>query len=377
MTDATRVSPFLGLPGAVEGEGPNAGAPAHYGALVAEQRPLERGGAVVDLGNLGVIRLRGADRLTWLDSLTSGLVRSLAPGESGETLLLDVQGRIEHAAAVLDDGESTWLVTEGTRADEFASWLDRMRFLLDVRVERADEIVAAVGVFGDRELGAAAPNGVPLVWHDEWASTRVGGVSYATTDAHPGRDWDLHVHLLERPALEALAERVRVGDVSAAGIDALEALRIAAWRPRLARDVDSRAIPHELDWTRSAVHLEKGCYRGQETVAKVHNLGRPPRRLVHLDLDGSLGALPAAGAVLHVAGDPDRAVVGQITSIGVHHENGPIALALVKRRLDPEAVLAADLDGEGITAAQTAIVSPEAGHAADVPRLPRLGRRSG
>ena len=72
-----------------------------------------------------------------------------------------------------------------------------------------------------------------------------------------------------------------------AGTWAYEALRIAAGRPRLGLDTDHRTIPHELGWIETAVHLSKGCYRGQETVARVHNLGHPPRRLVRLHLDGA------------------------------------------------------------------------------------------
>ena len=83
-----------------------------------------------------------------------------------------------------------------------------------------------------------------------------------------------------------------MGDRPLAGIWAAEALRVAAWRPRLGFETDHRTIVHEVDWLRTAVHLHKGCYRGQETVARVHNLGRPPRRLVFLHLDGSGHVLP-------------------------------------------------------------------------------------
>lgn len=166
------------------------------------------------------------------------------------------------------------------------------------------------------------------------------------------------------------AAALAASDVPVAGTLALEALRIAAWRPRLA-DADERTIPHELDWMRSAVHLDKGCYRGQETVAKVHNLGHPPRRLVLLHLDGSQGVLPAPGAV--VRAQSDDAEVGRVTAVATHHELGPIALAVVKRTVDPTAVLVTDAEDTVVTAAQQVIVPPSAGATADVPRMPRLG----
>ena len=126
---------------------------------------------------------------------------------------------------------------------------------------------------------------------------------------------------------------------------------------------------------RSAVHLAKGCYRGQETVAKVHNLGHPPRRLVLLHLDGSAGVLPGAGSVV-LNGEKE---VGTVTSSARHHELGPIGLAVVKRTLDPQAPLTVRIDEEGespaelVAAAQEVIVPVEAGATAGVPRMPRLG----
>jgi folate-binding protein YgfZ len=154
-----------------------------------------------------------------------------------------------------------------------------------------------------------------------------------------------------------------------AGTLALEALRVAAWRPRFAREVDARSIPHELDWLRSAVHLAKGCYRGQETVAKVHNLGRPPRRLVQLDLDGSEAVLPLPGDTV-LDGDQE---VGSVTSSALHHEEGPIALAVVKRSVPEAATLLVRTADADVAAAQRVIVPADAGPAVAVPRLPRLG----
>ena len=146
-------------------------------------------------------------------------------------------------------------------------------------------------------------------------------------------------------------------------------MRIAAWRPRFGTEVDEKTIPHELDWLRSAVHLSKGCYRGQETVAKVHNLGHPPRRLVMLHLDGSDAVLPSEGDDVVL----DDKTVGRVTSVGRHYELGPIALAVIKRNTDPEATLTVPVGDTIVAAAQEIIVPPSAGATADVPRLPRLG----
>ena len=119
------------------------------------------------------------------------------------------------------------------------------------------------------------------------------------------------------------------------------------------------------------MHLSKGCYRGQETVAKVHNLGHPPRRLVALQLDGSDAVLPEPGAEVRAGDD----VVGAVTSVARHYEEGPIALALVKRTAPLHADLTVAADGGWVAAAQEQIVPPDAGRTASIPRLPRLGRR--
>lgn len=367
-------SPLTALSGAV-------GAPVaeHYGDPVAEQRALAAGRAVVDLSDRGVVTLTGPDRLRLLDSLTSQALAGLAPGASAESLLLDPNGRIEQAMHVVDDGETSWLVVEGEQAAAVAAWFDRMRFMMQVEVRDVSGEWAVIGAMvpqgAEPSIPAAEANGVPLVWRDPWSAVQAGGWQYATEAAHPGADYPAAELIVARQSLAALADRVRAGEVRLAGSLAAEALRVAAWRPRFAAEVDEKSIPHEVDWLRSAVHLAKGCYRGQETVAKVHNLGRPPRRLVMLHLDGSDALLPMAGAAVH-ATDGDRAEVGRITSVARHHELGPIALAVVKRSLDVAAPLVVPVDGVDVAAAQQMIVPPEAGQAADVPRLPRLGAKS-
>ncbi|HAM25282.1 MAG TPA: folate-binding protein YgfZ [Microbacteriaceae bacterium] len=356
-------SPFLDLPGAIDGTGRDAGVPAHYGNPMGEQRALADGDAVVDLSHRAVLSITGADRLSWIDSLTSQSVARLAPGESSETLLLDPTGRLEYAVRLLDDGVALWLLLERDEAPGLLAWLDRMRFML--RVELADRTAdfATIGSLGAPTIDAASPNGVPLVWHDPWTAVTPGGHQYAVIDHHPGAGWTYSEILVPRASLGEVAA------LPAAGLLALEALRIAAWRPRFATEADEKSIPHELDWLRSAVHLSKGCYRGQETVAKVHNLGHPPRRLVMLHLDGSESVLPDPGDEV-VDGEK---VVGSITSSARHFELGPIALAVVKRTTNPLATLAVRAGDTLVAAAQEIVVPPEAGAAANVPRLPRLG----
>ena len=382
VSDVSDTSPLLHRSGAVAATGIDAGVAWHYGDPVAEQRALARGGAVVDQSHLGIVRVSGPDRLGWLHSVTSQDLENLEPRRSTELFVLSPQGRMEHAAGVVDDGEATWLITERANAAGLAAWLDRMKFMMRVEIEDLTGSYAAIGEAVDAE----GTEDEPVTWRDAWPHVTGGGTRYGPPDErHPGteRSW----RLVLVPA-DTLADEVAAREASGwrlAGTWAAEAERVEAWRPRFGREVDDRAIPHELDWLRTAVHLAKGCYRGQETIARVHNLGRPPRRLAFLHLDGSGHVIPEAGAEIRVrpagetsddtspAARPGK-VVGTLTSVARHHELGPIGLALLKRNVPEDAELlvtsAAGDDVIEVAATQETIV-PGEGMSVDRPESHR------
>ena len=334
-------SPLLLAPGAVAAEGVDAGVAAHYGDPLREQRLLSEGLAVVDLSHRAVLTVTGPDRLSWLHSMTTQSLTGLPPRSSAESLVLSPKGHVEHALHIVDDGSTTWITAEPGTGPALLAWLESMRFML--RVEVAD-VSSSWAVLGEPH-SAESVEGEPLAWRDPWPDLVGDTAAYGAVSDHPGsaRHW----RELIVPRADLVAS---VGDRPLAGVWASEALRIAAWRPRLGFETDHRTIVHEVDWLRTAVHLHKGCYRGQETVARVHNLGRPPRRLVFLHLDGSGHVLPDRGADV-VLGDR---TVGFVTSVARHHELGPIALALVKRNTAVDAPLLAG----GIAAAQEVVVAP-------------------
>lgn len=344
-------SPLLARHGAVAATGPDEGVAWHYGDPTAEQRALARGAAVVDQSHLGVVTVTGPDRLTWLHSITSQDLSGLAPRTSTETLVLSPHGHVEHAAGVVDDGTTTWLVTEGPSAPLLATWLDSMRFMMRVEVTDVSDRWAALG----EAVGAEGADGEAVTWRDPWPGVRPGGTRYGPpSDEHPGAERAWRLVLVPRDELEAAVRVREAAGWRLAGTWASEAARVAAWRPR-STEVDHRTVPHELDWLRTAVHLHKGCYRGQETIARVHNLGRPPRRLVMLHLDGSGHLLPVAGAEVALAGR----TVGAVTSVARHHELGPVALAVVKRSADVTAELLVACDGGDVAASQEVVVPGE------------------
>ena len=334
-------SPLLGRDGAVAGDGLESVVALHYGDPMREQRVLEEGLGVVDLSHREVITVTGPDRLTWLHSLTTQALLGLAPRESREALILSPKGHVEHSLHLVDDGETTWITTEPGAGAALIAWLDRMRFML--RVEVAD-VTDEWAVLGEPHASESV-EGEPLAWRDPWPDLVGDTAAYGPVDDHPGTERRWREVIVPRSEILAAA-----GDRPVAGLWAAEALRIAAWRPRLGRETDHRTIVHEVDWLRTAVHLHKGCYRGQETVARVHNLGRPPRRLVFLHLDGSGHILPAAGSAV-LAGER---TIGHVTSVSRHHVDGPIALALIKRNTGPGLELLVD----DLSAAQTVIVAP-------------------
>lgn len=374
-------SPLLDLDRAVAGEGDLAGVPLHFGDPSGEQWALEAGDALVDRCDLGVVTVTGPDRQSWLTSITSQVVTGTGPGDSRELLVLDPQGHIEHAAAVADDGTTTWLVTEGDHAAALAQWLDSMRFALRVEVARRTDVAvlataspAGTPSSGTAEGPTAATTATPalrdlpgwiLTWDDPWPGVTEGGTEYFR-GRHPGLATRMHLHLVEREHVGDVARTWLAGEGRRpAGLLAWEALRIASWRPRVGREADARAIPAELDWLRTAVHINKGCYRGQESVARVLNLGRPPRRLVFLQLDGSRGDIPEPGA--HIVRGGRR--VGVVTSVARHADMGPVALALVSRNLPVDAVL----DIDGVAAAQEPIVPADGRAAASPEERPGAG----
>jgi hypothetical protein len=336
-TAAPAVSPLLGRPGAVPADGDDAGVALHYGDPVAEQRALDRAAGWVDRSHRGVLAVPGADRLSWLHSITSQHLSELADGRGTEALVLSPHGHVEHHLMVAETGGTTWLDVEpGTTAD-LLGYLDAMRFLLRVEPRDAATELSVLSLVGPAGADVLAAAGLPVPAEPYGVAPLPAGsgdpAGFVRRMPWPGADAaDL---LVPRAALPEFADRLGSAGAATAGTWAFEALRVAARRPRLRHEVDHRTIPHEVGWIGVAVHLDKGCYRGQETVARVHNLGRPPRRLVLLHLSGKSEQLPATGTTVSLDGRP----VGFVGTAVRHHELGQIALALVKRATPDDARL--------------------------------------
>ncbi|MDA3021568.1 MAG: folate-binding protein [Actinomycetota bacterium] len=296
----------------------------HFGDPHREQRFLADGLSVVDISNRGVVTVTGPDRLTWLHTLTTQHLENLQPNESALVLILSPHGHVEHELHLVDDGETTWLIVEPGTADALEKYLLSMQFMLRVTISNVTSRFAVV-----------------------WESISTIDADYPTwLVPEPFASRGFRGREVILPRGELTARLTSAPELS--GSWALEALRVAASMPRLGFETDHKTLPHEVGWIGSAVHLQKGCYRGQETVARVQNLGKPPRRLVLLHLDGSPEILPGHAARVF-AGDDE---VGWVGSAARHYELGPVATAIVKRKVPVDAVLTVRTDEGDVAAAQ-------------------------
>ena len=292
--------------------GPDQGAPWHFGQPFKEQQALLDGRAFVDLSHLSVVAIAGEDRLRWLHDLTSQHLESLSPHTWMDALVLDPQGHIEYQFLVVDDGATSFLILDNHYKQPLIEYLTKMKFMLRVDVKDVSSDYALLRIPGEL--------------------TEIGGP----------------YQLVKRTELASRKKELSATSTEA-GIWANEALRVAQGRMRIGFDTDHKTIPNEVGVLNKSVHMQKGCYRGQETVAKVFNLGQPPRRLVLLHLDGSEDVIPEQGSDVSL----DGVKVGFIGSVARHYELGTIALALIKRNTPSDAILTAS----GIAASQHELAS--------------------
>lgn len=325
---------------------------SHTTNPLVEQRELLASQRVVEPDQV-VVEVTGADRQTWLHSMLSQDIANLKPGDSREALLLTPQGRIEFVLGVLVAKEAVFLLTPAQALEPLTQHLGRMIFRSAVTVRVATEFTV-LGGFGEHpDLAKFA------CWTDSWPETVSGGYRYASAAFGP---WGYRQWLVPKTKRAKLKTPL-------AGSLAWNAIRIAAARPAAA-DIDDLSLPHEFDWLTSAVHLNKGCYRGQEAVAKTHNLGHPPRRLVLLSLETG-EELPVYGASVRVRGDQDAC--GRVCAAANHYEQGGLALALLKRNLALELELEVQTEaGNWLRCVQIEVVPTDAGRVAPAPRMPKL-----
>jgi folate-binding protein YgfZ len=329
---------------AVPALGRDAGVPWHYGDPLREQRQLATRAGVVDRRNRDVLLVPGPDRLGWLHSICSQHVSGLTDGEATEALVLSPHGHVEQHWQVTELGDQVWIDTEPGTSPEVLGYLHKMQFLKRVNPTDVSADWAVLSLVGPATVEVLTAAGLPVPDRAGRAAA-LPEAGFVRRMPWPGAD-AADLVIPSGRADEVLQALTHAG-AARAGLWAFEALRVEARRPRLGLETDHRTIPHEVGWIGPAVHLDKGCYRGQETVARVQNLGRPPRRLVLLHLSGESENLPEPGSPVTV----DGRTVGFVGTALHHHELGPVALAVVKRSLGDDTVLEAGGQRAAIDAA--------------------------
>ena len=322
------MSPGVSLPAAVAAVGIDSGIAWHYGDPMREQRILETAAGVIDRSNRPVLAISGPDRLPWLHSICSQHVSNLADGESTEALVLSPHGHVEQHWQLTERDGTVWLDVEPGMADDALGYLQKMRFLKRVEPSDVSDEWAVIGLVGPAADAVLVAAGHTPPTTRAIAALPAGGFARRT----PWGDVDL---VVPRARLADEITGLVAAGAAPAGLWAYDAKRVEARRPRLRFETDHRTIPHEVGWIDTAVHLDKGCYRGQETVARVQNLGRPPRRLVLVHLAGESDVLPDVGTSVELAGRS----VGFLGTAVQHYELGPVALAVIKRSIPDDAEL--------------------------------------
>jgi folate-binding protein YgfZ len=337
-------SPLLAWPGAVAAPGVDAGTAWHYGDPLGEQRRAELGAGLIDRSHREVLIVPGPDRLEWLHAITSQHVAQLADGESTQNLVLSPNGHVEQHWNLTELNDVVWIDTEPGEADEVLGYLLKMRFLKRVEPEVVTADFAVLTLVGPQTLAVLGRAGLPVPGPTALALPPAG-----FTRLRPDGGVDL---IVARAELDLLAHRLVEAGATPLGAWGAAALRIERREPRLRFETDHRTIPHEVAWIGSAVHLDKGCYRGQETVARVQNMGKPPRRLVLLHLSGDSEQLPGNGSPV----ERDGRAIGFIGTAAYHHELGPIALAVVKRGVGTDDQLTAGAHAAAVDSADAEAV---------------------
>ena len=378
----------------------------HYGNPLGEQRAFERSAGAVDRSHQRVLQISGADTLTWLNSLISQKIDALDPGSTTYGLILDAKGHIEHAFTIVQpqepsptraDEPSVYLISEPDTFDALQTYLTHMVFWSAVSVHEVD--VALITVIG--------PD-APTIMAQTFGSHRTPATPAATTppdtlpdgtitftDPLVGTEDSIHL-LVPRPALtDAFTALINAG-AKPAGLMAYEAERVKAVIPEVHADLDDHTVPHEIEAfigtpanaptqratvddgpTTSYVHLNKGCYRGQETVSRIHNLGRPPRLLVKLQVDGYSARRPEPGEAITYG----KRKVGRIGTVVDDCDEGPIALGLVKRSIVEKAIAGGATGGAPSSSATqtnalevdgtTLAIDPDTTHLDEAPKAGR------
>ncbi|MFL5902172.1 MAG: YgfZ/GcvT domain-containing protein [Solirubrobacterales bacterium] len=298
--------------------------------LDAQYRQLREECGVLDRSERGKLILRGAEAAEYLQGQLTNDVVGLAVGEGCYAVLLDRKGHMQADMRVLRIAEEEiWVDVEASALEATWRHLEMYKIGRDVSIEDASASRGLLSLLGPRSAEIA---GSPPLPEHACEPLAAGGIECIAVGTALGID--LIVPSGDAGRLRASLDQAGAVEV---GAEAVEILRIEAGTPRFGAEMDSSTMPAEAGIVAAAVDFEKGCYIGQETVARLHYRGKPNRHLRGLRLSA-----PVAPGVVLNHGDKE---VGRVGGSCVSPVHGPIALAILRREAEPGAELAVGEDG--------------------------------
>jgi tRNA-modifying protein YgfZ len=298
--------------------------------LDVQYRQLREECGQLDRSERGKLLLRGDEAAEYLQGQLTNDIEALEPGEGCYAALLDRKGHMQADMRVLRLAEDeVWIDTEAVALEAARRHLETYKIGRAVEVEDVTEERAIVSLVGPRSADLA---GLPPLPEHACERATVGGVECVAVGTELGVD--LIVSREDRERLAAVLAEAGAPEVDA---EAVEVLRIEIGRPRFGAEMDTATMPAEAGIVETAVNFEKGCYIGQETVARLHYRGKPNRHLRGL----RLSAPAPTGTALTLDGKQ----VGELGGSCVSPARGPIALAILRREAEPGAELAVGEDG--------------------------------
>lgn len=288
--------------------------------------------ALFDLPGWAHIELTGADRAKFLHNFCTNDVRGLAPGQACEAFVTSVQGKILAHVFIFAEPDALWIDAAPGLAEKVVNHLSKYHISEDVEIADRTGDLSAIYLVGPRsdEVLARCRIDVPttLPGHAQ-AALPQRAVSIRRNDFLRMPGYMLVTH---PTALAALREQLLKGGAVAGGKEAFDALRITAGFPEYGADITEANLAQEANRTAQAISFTKGCYLGQEPIARIDALGHVNQQMRLLRLVD--GPRPAVEDEI-VAGETDPRPAGRVTSVAIDYETGlPIALALVRRGHD-------------------------------------------
>jgi tRNA-modifying protein YgfZ len=299
---------------------------------VADYRVLTEACGLLDRSERGKLALTGAGAKEFLEGQVTNAIEALNPGQGVYAAFLSPKGKMLGDLRVLDLGDELFLDTERSALQELFNMIRRYRIGYDVELHKRTIERGLLSLVGPEARAVAGAEDLAAAEHAN-AAGEVDGTRVRLVATDTGVDL-----LCDAAETEALAAALRGRGAVDVDEAAAEVLRVEAGRPRYGIDVDDTVIPQEAGLNERAVSFTKGCYVGQETVARLHYRGKPNRHLRGL----RLSAPAAHGDELRLG----ERVVGRIGTAVVSPRHGPVALALVRREAGPGASVAVGSGGE-------------------------------